>query len=164
MLNHIFVEQHSAVHLLVEPYVQFSNISFKRLNPLRKKYSTKLKTVLSLSCLKIALNCRPRIKINWERGLTFENLPQASDFAFVIQIWMRHVGKKTSSKLHKCQCITSNSCLVHNVFYCKGLLNAGQSYEARCRLVSLCKPSKQLDGSPSRKLSGNFRLASALYK
>lgn len=123
MLNHIFVEQHSAVHLLMEPYFQFKNIGLKRLNLLRKNYSAKLNTVLPLCYLKIVLNCRPRIKINWECGFMSENLPHASDSAFVIQIWMRHVRKKTS-EVHKCQCITPNACLVYYIFYCKGLANA----------------------------------------
>lgn len=29
MLNHIFVEQHSAVHLLMEPYFWFKNIGLE---------------------------------------------------------------------------------------------------------------------------------------
>lgn len=40
----------------------------------------------------------------------------------------------------------------------------GKAMKQGSKLVSLCKPSEQLDGSPSRKLSGNFHLASVLYK
>lgn len=124
MLNHIFVDQRSAVHLFIELYFWFKNTSLERRNLLRKNYSMKLKTVLPLCYLKLALNRRPRIKINWECGFMLENLPQASDFAFVIQIWTRPVRKKTSPKVHKCQCITSNACLVRYIIYCKGLVNA----------------------------------------
>lgn len=41
MLNHIFVEQRSAVHSLTVPYFQFKNISLKRLIFLRKKLQHK---------------------------------------------------------------------------------------------------------------------------
>lgn len=40
----------------------------------------------------------------------------------------------------------------------------GKAMKQGSELIFLCKPSEQLDGSPSRKLSGNFHLASALYK
>lgn len=40
----------------------------------------------------------------------------------------------------------------------------GEAVKQGSKFISPRKPSEQLDGSPSRTLSGNFHLTPALYK
>jgi len=64
--------------------------------------------------------------------------------------------------MHNVKCLPGALCaLLRRISEC---YMRGKAVKRGSKFISLCEPSEQRDGSPSRTLSGNFHPASALYK